>query len=248
MEVDSSNVLVVGGGSEIAQALLEVLSAKGMTKVVLAGPREASLDRVAHSLARLKNVAVSTCYLDLADSQALPEALDKVLELLPSLDWVVVAAGELGDQRVDEGDAVRIADMIGVNFTGPAVVLGVTAQVMKEQGSGTIVVYSSVAAERVRGSNYLYGAAKAGLDGYALAMGERLLPRVHVHVVRPGPVRTKMISHKTPPLATSAQRVAVDTIGGVAKGRRIIWSPWWWRPVMSIYRHLPREVARRLRV
>ncbi len=245
-EGSPKNVLVLGGGSEIAKALLEQLALKGMKSVLLAGPRQASLSAVAVSLLEYESLEVSTCYLDLSKLDEVPDNIQGAMARLPTLDWVVVAAGELGDQEVDEHDPSRVEHMVAVNFTGPAMALSLISSAMTAHGGGTIVVMSSVAAERVRGSNYVYGSAKAGLDGYATAMGERLWPLVRVHIVRPGLVKTKMIGSRSSILATSSDRVAVDTIRGIARQKRIIWSPPLWRPVMSIYRHLPRNLARRI--
>ena len=109
------------------------------------------------------------------------------------VDLVVVAVGELGRQEVDEVDPDRIAHMMTVNFTWPAAALSSVADRLRRQGHGRIVVLSSVAGFRVRRSNFVYGAAKSGLDGFATGLSEALRGTgVSLHVVRPGFVRTKM--------------------------------------------------------
>ena len=134
-----------------------------------------------------------------------------------AVDLVIVAVGELGAQETDEADPDRIAQMVTVNFTWPAAALSAVAAHLTRQGHGRMVVLSSVAGYRVRRSNYVYGSAKAGLDGFALGLGESLRGTgVTVHVVRPGFVRTKMTAGRSPaPFAVGPERVAADIVRGL---------------------------------
>jgi decaprenylphospho-beta-D-erythro-pentofuranosid-2-ulose 2-reductase len=122
------------------------------------------------------------------------------------------------------------------------------AERMREQGHGSIVAYSSVAAERARRSNFVYGSTKAGLDAFYSGLTEALRPHgVTVTVVRPGFVHTRMTEGMRPtPLATTPEAVAAMTVDAVRKRRELIWTPAAWRLVMSALRHLPRAVFRRL--
>jgi decaprenylphospho-beta-D-erythro-pentofuranosid-2-ulose 2-reductase len=164
------------------------------------------------------------------------------------IDVAVVAFGVLGDQEeawTDHAAAVRLAQ---VNYTA-AVSVGVClGAVVRRQGHGTIVALSSVAGEKVRRSNFVYGSSKAGMDGFYLGLGEAL--REHggrVLVVRPGFVRTRMTEGLDPaPLSVDAQDVAVAIVKGVADGSDLIWVPRPLRGVMSGLRHVPRPLFRRL--
>jgi decaprenylphospho-beta-D-erythro-pentofuranosid-2-ulose 2-reductase len=119
---------------------------------------------------------------------------------------------------------------------------------MRKQGHGVLVALSSVAGERVRRSNFVYGSTKAGMDGFYLGLGEALAPDgVHVLVVRPGFVRTKMTAgREAVPLAVSADQVAEAIVDAIAKRREIVWVPGSLRAVMSGLRHVPRPIFRRL--
>lgn len=240
-------VLVIGGGSEIARALLNRLVG-GFDTVMLAGPHAEGLAQTRDELrARNPSVPVTTTHLDLTDLNSLEEALGRIFANVDHLDTVIMAAGSLGDQPNDEHDPTKVAHAITVNFTGPAMALTSCSEYLSAQGRGLMIVLSSVAGERVRRSNYIYGAAKAGLDGFALGLAERLSPKVRVVVVRPGFVIGSMTrSLPTPPLATHPQRVALDIIHGIDTKATIVWSPPIMRPIMALYRHLPRRIARRL--
>ena len=165
-----------------------------------------------------------------------------------AVDLVIVAVGELGLQEADETDPERVARMVTVNFTWPAAALSVVAAHLRRQGHGGIVVLSSVAAYRVRRSNYIYGSAKAGLDGFALGLGEALRGTgVTVHVVRPGFVRTKMTAGRpAAPFAVGPEQVASDIVRGLQTGRAVIWSPGVLKWVFTILRLLPQALWRRV--
>jgi decaprenylphospho-beta-D-erythro-pentofuranosid-2-ulose 2-reductase len=122
------------------------------------------------------------------------------------------------------------------------------ANVLRRQGHGSIVVLSSVSAERVRAANPVYAGTKAGIDGFAQGLGDRLAAEgVHVLVVRPGFVHTKMTAGlPAAPFSTTADAVAEVTVAGLRKGRRIVWAPAPLRYVFSVLRHLPAPIWRRL--
>ena len=135
-----------------------------------------------------------------------------------SVDLVIVAVGELGSQAEDETDPDRIARMMTVNLTWPAAALSAVADQLRQQGHGRIIVLSSVAGFRIRRSNFVYGSAKAGLDGFAQGLGEALRGTgVSMHIVRPGFVRTKMTAGRTP--APFAVERVPGRIGHCARSR-----------------------------
>jgi decaprenylphospho-beta-D-erythro-pentofuranosid-2-ulose 2-reductase len=123
------------------------------------------------------------------------------------------------------------------------------ARRLREQGHGTLVVLSSVAGERVRRSNFIYGSSKAGLDGFAQGLGDALVGSgANVLIVRPGFVRTKMTAGMSaPPLSTTADALAAAVVRALREGREIVWVPGGLRWVMMVVRHLPRRVFRRLK-
>jgi decaprenylphospho-beta-D-erythro-pentofuranosid-2-ulose 2-reductase len=155
------------------------------------------------------------------------------------LDVVLAVAGVLDGSP---------AEVIGTNFLGLAAALAPAAERLRAQGHGTLVVLSSVAGERARRSNYLYGSSKAGLDAFAQGLGDALAGSgVGVLVVRPGFVHTKMTAGLDPaPLATTPEKVADAIVAGLAHGSHTVWVPGVLRWVMSVLRHLPRPLFRRL--
>ncbi len=164
------------------------------------------------------------------------------------VDLVLVAVGELGRQEQDEDSAERAAQMVTVNFTWPAAAITRAAGRLRTQGHGRIVVLSSVAGVRVRRSNYFYGSAKAGLDGFAVGTAEALRGSgASLQIVRPGFVHTKMTAGMDPaPFAVDADTVAADIVRGIERGDAVVWSPGVLRWVFSTLACLPRSLWRRL--
>ena len=164
------------------------------------------------------------------------------------LDVVVLAFGQLVDQAALDDDPERAAAMVTVNYTGAVSSgLAVAAQ-FRRQGHGRLVVLSSVAGERVRKANFVYGSSKAGLDGFAQGLGDALSGSgASVLVVRPGFVHSRMTEGlKAAPMATTPSAVADATVKALHRGRRTVWVPATLRPVFSVFRHLPGAVWRRL--
>lgn len=242
-------VLLLGGTSEIGLAIISAMADRGLSTVVLAGRRPAALEDAAVPL-RSAGLRVATHAFD-ADRVDQHEALiDDVVASHGDLDVTIVAFGVLGDQMQGEKDPHAAVAVARTNFIGGISVLTVLGRRLREQGHGKIIVLSSVAGEHVRRSNYIYGASKAGLDGFALALGEALIGTgASVLVVRPGFVRTRMTTGlAVPPLSTTPAQVADAVLKGVRRNASVIWVPASLRGVISVLRHLPRSVVRRIPV
>lgn len=239
--------VVVGGTSEIARAVLRGLVARRLRRVVLAGRDTESLSQAAKELVALgADATVAT--LDVTDVGGHTSFAEEVADRLGQVDLVLVAAGILGDQETDAADPVAAHRVLETNCSGPAGVLTAFVNVLKGQGQGRIVVLSSVAGVRVRPANYVYGASKAGLDGFALGMAGALSGSgVSVMVVRPGWVATRMTAGRAPaPFATTADAVAADVIRGLERRAEVVWSPPVLRAVFAGMRVLPEALWRRL--
>ena len=242
------SVLVLGGTSDIARELVALLTEDRGRSVVLAGRDRVALEHAAKDL-RQRVACVGTVTFDASALDDVDKTVMRCFEAAAeAVDVVIVAVGELGRQEVDEVDPDRIARMMTVNLTWPAAALSVVAAQLRQQGHGRIIVLSSVAGNRVRRSNFVYGSAKAGLDGFAVGLCEALQGTgVSVHIVRPGFVRTKMTAGRSPaPFAVEAPRVASDIVRGLARGQTVIWSPGLLRWVFSALRMLPGGLWRRL--
>jgi decaprenylphospho-beta-D-erythro-pentofuranosid-2-ulose 2-reductase len=173
---------------------------------------------------------------------------DDVFDRFGDFDIVLVAAGVLGDQEADEADPEAAAAVITTNFTGlAAAMLAVTSR-LRRQGHGRLVVLSSVAGERARRANFIYGSSKAGLDAFSQGLADSLVGSgVRVTIVRPGFVVGRMTEGMTPaPFSTTPDAVAGAVVQGIATGASTVYVPSVLRWVFTGMRHLPRAVWRRI--
>ena len=239
-------VLVLGGTSDIGLAIATQLRERGARRIVLAGRDPAALDRAADGLRR-PGTEVTTGGFDADDVEGHPEALAKLFAG-GDVDVVVAAWGVLGDQAAAEAHPAAAVAVARTNYLGAVSALTVTANLLRSQGHGAIVVLSSVAGERVRRANYVYGSTKAGLDGFCQGLAAALVGSgVHLLVVRPGFVATKMTAGmKEVPFSTTPEAVAEATASALAAGRSVVWVPASLRFVMSALRHVPTPIFRRL--
>ncbi|MFJ5729680.1 decaprenylphospho-beta-D-erythro-pentofuranosid-2-ulose 2-reductase [Streptomyces paradoxus] len=242
------SLLVLGGTSEIALATARRLIARRTRTVWLAGRPSPALEEAAGQLRGL-GADVHTVAFDALDPASHEAVLGKVFAE-GDVDMVLLAFGLLGDQARDEREpeaAVRVAQ---TNYTGAVSAGLVCARSLQSQGHGSLVVMSSVAGERARRANFIYGSSKAGLDAFAQGLGDALHGTgVQVMVVRPGFVRTRMTAGlPEAPLATTPEAVAAAVELGLRRRSETVWVPGTLRVVMAALRHLPRGVFRRLPV
>jgi decaprenylphospho-beta-D-erythro-pentofuranosid-2-ulose 2-reductase len=242
------SVLVLGATSDIAAATVRALVASRARHVLLAARRPQDADRLAEELRAAGAEFAGTIAFDAGDTARHEDFARAAFEQLGDIDVALLAVGVLGDGAGWSSAPDAVAGIMNTNFTGPASALAPIARRMAGQGHGTIVVLSSVAGERARRSNVVYGASKAGLDTFAQGLGDALHGTgVRVMVVRPGFVDTKMTAGlRRAPLATTPEAVAAAVVRGLARRSEIIWVPAALRAVMWVVRHLPRAVFRRL--
>jgi decaprenylphospho-beta-D-erythro-pentofuranosid-2-ulose 2-reductase len=242
------SVLVLGGGSDIALATVRQLVARRATTVVLAARQPESLAETADELRAAGATSVETVAFDARDTASHEALLDGVFERVGDVDLAILAFGVLGDQEEAEQDGRAAVDIAEVNYVGSVSVAVPIAQRMRRQGHGTIVALSSVAGERARRSNFVYGSSKAGMDAFFQGLGDSLVGSgVRVMIVRPGFVHTKMTDGmEAAPLSTTPEAVADAIVHGIARGKETVWVPSTLRYVMSVLRHVPRPVFRKL--
>ncbi|MEU3900463.1 decaprenylphospho-beta-D-erythro-pentofuranosid-2-ulose 2-reductase [Streptomyces sp. NPDC045251] len=242
------SLLVLGGTSEIALATARRLVARRTRTVWLAGRPSPALDRSAERLRDL-GAEVRTVAFDALDPESHETALGKVFAE-GDIDMVLLAFGVLGDQAHDEREPLNAVRVAQTNYTGAVSACLISARALQAQGHGSLVVLSSVAGERARRANFIYGSSKAGLDAFAQGLGDALHGTgVHVMVVRPGFVRSRMTEGlEEAPLATTPEAVATAIELGLRRRSETVWVPGALRVVMSALRHLPRGVFRRLPV
>jgi decaprenylphospho-beta-D-erythro-pentofuranosid-2-ulose 2-reductase len=242
------SILLLGGTSEIGLAVVEAFASDRPLRVVLAARPSERLDAARARLEKL-GCAVETVPFD---AKAFDTHADVVSKAFTGddIDVALVAFGLLGDNEQAWTDVPTAVELAQVNYTATVSVGVALAERMRAQGHGAIVAFSSVAGERARRSNFVYGSTKAGMDAFYSGLTEALRPSgVGVTVVRPGFVHTKMTEGMAPaPLSTTPEAVAAVVVDAVRKRRELVWAPAPLRAVMSVLRHLPRALFRRLPV
>ena len=242
------SVLVLGGGSDIARATLRKLVTRRARTVVLAVRDPESVELTARELRALGATTVEVVPFDARDTAQHVTFVDEVFDRFGDIDLALLAFGVLGDQEEAERNAAAAVDIATTNYVGMVSTAVPIVGRMREQGHGTIVALSSVAGERARKSNFIYGSSKAGMDAFFQGLGDSLVGTgVRVMIVRPGFVHTKMTTGMDEaPLSTTPEAVAQAIVHGLERGRETVWVPGQLRYVMSALRHVPRPVFRKL--
>jgi len=242
---EPQTIVLLGGTSEIGRAIVDELLSPAARTLVLAcrRPDEAQPERFARD-----GLTVAVEHFDASDTASHDAFVQRLARDHGDIDVAVVAFGVLGSQADFDADPQAAADAVHVNYTGAVTATLALAGQMKRQGHGHIAVLSSVAGERGRAANYVYGSSKAGLDAFAQGLGDALAPTgVKVTVIRPGFVHSKMTrGMKSAPFATTPRVVGELAVRGMRAGRHTVWAPGVLRYVFMILRHVPRPIFRRL--
>ncbi len=246
-------VLLIGGTSEIGLAIVAELARKGPLEVALMGRDAEQLQRAADSLRSQGDVKCHVLAgLEAQQPAGHAEMVAEALARLGAAEIAILALGVLGERGglPDSGRIGEALDVLDVNVRGAGSLLMHTAARMREQGGGTVMVLSSVAAQRPRRTNAVYGASKAALDALAQGLADDLRgDGVEVMVIRPGFVRTRMTAGlPVPPLACTPADVARAAVAGLERGAQTVWAPPAMRGVMLALRALPRSIFRRLSI
>ena len=245
----SKSVLVIGGSSDIGHATA-LRYAERSWQVALAARDTITAQRNADDIKARTGNDVAVHALDILETDRLAAFVDD----LPALpDTVISVVGELGDQARAERDIAHAAMVMRTNFEAPSLLLGLFANAFAARGSGTIVGVSSVAGDRGRGSNYVYGAAKAGFSQFLSGLRNRmaLTGKVRVVTVKPGFVHTRMTAHlKLPaPLTVTPARVAADIYAAAEESPRdVIYVGRRFWLVMTIIGLIPEALFKRLKL
>ena len=239
-------VVIFGGRSEIGVELATRL-APGSTVVLAAR----GADRLGEQVAAVRAAgaaAASTTEFDADDLASHRPLVDKLVREYGAIGTAVLAFGILGDQRRAEADPAHAVAIVHTDYVAQIGLLTLLAASMRDAGRGALVVFSSVAGVRVRRANYVYGSAKAGLDGFAGGLSDALHGSgVRLLIVRPGFVIGRMTEGMDPaPLSSTPAQVAEATARALSKGRRTVWIPWALRPLFFGLRLLPQAVWRRM--
>jgi decaprenylphospho-beta-D-erythro-pentofuranosid-2-ulose 2-reductase len=242
---EPQSLLLLGGTSDIALAIAHRYARPGLRVVLAARPSE----RRTAAATELKNAGCDVAEVDLDARDHQSHAATIELAFADGdIDIAVIAFGLLGDAERAWQDPDLALELAEVNYTAPVHFGVLLSQRMRAQAHGWIVALSSVAGERVRRSNFMYGSTKAGFDGFYLGLGEAVREYgVRVLIVRPGFVKSKMTSgREEAPLAVTPDQVAEAVVDAIKAKRELIWVPGTMRVVMSGLRHVPRPLFRKL--
>ena len=242
---DMASVLVLGGRSDIGLAIAHRF-AKAGHPIVLAARNVETLKDQQNDIAVRYNVVVTLAELDVLKTAQMSDFVDQ-LDPFPKI--VVSVIGAMGDQGVSEQDPDAATQVMRANFEGPALILGLFAQKLATIGTGTIIGVSSVAGDRGRATNYIYGSAKAGFTAFLSGLRNRLADQsVHVITVKPGFVATQMTADMDLPKALTAapDEVAEKVFHATNSQRNIVYvRPVWWL-IMRIICAIPEAIFKKL--
>jgi short-subunit dehydrogenase len=245
-----STVLILGATSGIASALAKEFAAHKYD-LVLGGRDRDELSALASDLSLRNSVRAKILAFDALDTQTHAAILQSFLaEAGNTLAGTVVCIGYLGDQAKAQVNWDEARLILETNFTGCVSALNILANHFELRRTGFICAITSVAGDRGRQSNYLYGAAKAGLSVYLQGLRNRLFPAgVKVITVKPGFVDTRM-TYGRPGLflLASPESVAQGIFRAIVKGKSVVYLPWFWRPIMLIVRSIPETIFKRLKM
>ncbi len=243
------NILIIGATSAIAIEVARECAKTGATLFLLARNKE-RLENVANDLRVRGAAAVHTAIFDAHDLQSHERRLGQALEILGELDAVLIAHGELPAQAECQKSYELTEQALRSNLLSPIAFLSSLANYFEARGRGNITVLSSVAGDRGRQSNYVYGTAKSGLSTFLQGLRNRLAQSgVSVTTIKPGFVDTPMTQHLPKgPLFATASAVGKRVHKAMIKGESVVYTPWFWWPIMLIIRLIPEAIFKRMKL
>jgi decaprenylphospho-beta-D-erythro-pentofuranosid-2-ulose 2-reductase len=246
----SQNILIIGATSGIAEAVARRYANQG-ARLFLVARNNNKLGAISTDLAARGAKDIQTFVMDANDSVLISRMVDVAWQAFGHIDVALVAHGTLPDQQRSETDIPYAIAEFRTNADSVIACLGGLAGRFALQGNGVIAVIGSVAGDRGRASNYLYGAAKAAIDTYASGLRVRLFKSgVHVLTIKPGFVATSMTANLNLParLTATPERVARDIQNAISKRRDVLYTPWFWRWIMLIIRWIPALIFNRMKL
>jgi len=243
------NILIIGATSAIAGEVAKIYALR-QCSLFLVGRDEQKLHIVADDLRARGAQAVEVLAKELTDPTTHSELIKQADHVLQGIDVALIAYGSLPDQPACEQDAEAALRELNINFNSVVALLTQLANAMEKQGRGMIAVISSVAGDRGRQSNYIYGAAKGGLSIFLQGLRNRLAPKgVHVLTIKPGFVDTPMTAEfKKGLLWVSAASLAQGIVKAIDKKKNIAYLPWFWWGIMLIIRSIPEPVFKKMKL
>jgi len=243
------NILIVGASSAIARAVARQYAEAGCKLFLLARDADALREQQQDLLVRGAE-SVGTAVLDVNDTSAMADVINTAGEALGTVDLALVCHGTLPDQRQCEHNYAAITESLQTNTLSTIALLCQLAPMFEQQQKGCLAVITSVAGDRGRASNYIYGTAKAAVSTYLQGLrGSLFHSGVHVMDIRPGFVDTPMTAALDKGLLwAQPEQVAAAIIRGVDRGKNVLYTPWFWRWIMLIIRNIPEFVFKRMKL
>jgi hypothetical protein len=241
-------ILIIGATSAIAAACARIWAGQGASFVLVARDSE-KLEQVAADLRARGAAAMTTYKMDAMDFPSHAAMLQVAVAALGQIDVALIAHGTLPNQKACEQDATLAANAYAVNATSVIALATAIANQLESQHAGTLAVISSVAGDRARASNYVYGSAKAAVSAFCEGLRLRVAKSgVHVLTIKPGFVDTPMTKGmKLPgPLLATPDQVAADIVKAIDRRRSTLYTPMIWALIMLIIRNIPSPIFRRL--
>ncbi len=244
---NNDHVLVFGAASAIAYETCKIFASQGAA-LYLCARREEDLQRLAHDLKVRGAREVRHCTFDALEARTVIAAVDQCLRAFPDLNCLLVAHGTLPEQRRCETDLQELRNAFEINFTSVAVLLSHIAPHFERRKQGTIAVVSSVAGDRGRRSNYVYGSAKGALTIFLSGLRQRLDKLgVTVITIKPGFVDTPMTADfKKGLLFVGPEVIARGIVRAVRKKKPVVYLPWFWKLIMGIIKIVPERIFKKL--
>lgn len=243
------NVLIIGATSAIAEHYARIEATRG-ARFVLVGRDAGRLQAIADDLGVRGAAGVHVERLDVDRLELHGPTVEAATRWLGGIDVVLLAHGTLPDQAACDADTATALAAFSTNAVATLSLMNVLARVLEAQAGGTLAVISSVAGDRGRASNYLYGSAKAAVSAYASGLRQRFARSdVQVVTIKPGFVDTPMTrDFRKGPLWARPDQVAAGIARAIDRRRAIAYLPWFWWPVMRVITHIPEAVFRRIRL
>lgn len=243
----SKRILVIGATSKIGEAMARLFAAEKASFLLVARD-EKKLQSVKNDLTARGAKKVETLILDLLDFAKHKCILPAAIKELQSIDIVLVSHGLLGDHKQCQDSFAQAETVLKTNFLSTVSILTDIANYFEKKRAGTIAVISSIAGDRGRRSNYIYGASKGGLSIFLEGLWHRLVTkRVHVVNIKPGFVDTPMTANfKKGPLFSTPESVAKKAYKAIKDKKPVVYTPFFWFPIMTIIRLIPNIIFKRL--
>ncbi|HXE06551.1 MAG TPA: SDR family oxidoreductase [Acidobacteriaceae bacterium] len=241
----TKKILVLGATSGIAEATCRIWAAQG-AQLFLVARNQAKLDAVAADLKTRGASYVGTAVADLDDTDKHADLLAHAVNSLTGMDVALLAHGILGDQSLAERDFEQAAQILHTNFVAPVSLLTWLANFCVQRRAGVLAAISSVAGDRGRKSNYLYGSSKAGLSAFLAGLRNRVdREGVTVLTIKPGPVATPMTAHMNIKKA-DVNAVAKAIVSAIDRRADVLYVPFLFRPIMFVVRCIPERIFKKL--